>query len=122
MKIAANVNSEKLMAVRIMPLFIKNFVMKAVYDTVGEKKSSIDLSNLGLMKLPEEMEKYVERADFVLSAGAMNPYNCSAISYKGTLYVNFSRNIKEHDLEARFYGILKDLGIDAEVESNLGSR
>jgi acetyl esterase/lipase/NRPS condensation-like uncharacterized protein len=122
MKIAANVNSEKLMAVRIMPLFIKDFVMKAVYDTVGEKKSCINFSNLGLMKLPAEMDKYVERADFILGAQAKNPYNCSAISYKETLYMNFIRNIKENELEVRFYEILKDLGIDVEAESNLSSR
>lgn len=122
MKIAANVNSEKLMAVRIMPLFIKNLVMKAVYDTVGEKKSCINFSNLGLMKLPDEMDKYVERADFILGAQAKNPYNCSAISYKGTLYMNFIRNIKENDLEVRFFEKLRDLGIEVEAESNLSSR
>lgn len=122
MKITANVKSEKLLAVRIMPLFIKNFVMKAVYDSVGEKKSCINFSNLGLMKLPEEMDKYVERADFILGAQAMNPYNCSAISYNGTLYMNFTRNIRENGLEMRFYEIMRDLGINVEAESNLSSR
>lgn len=96
--------------------------MKAVYDTVGEKKSCINFSNLGLMKLPDEMDKYVERADFILGAQAKNPYNCSAISYKGTLYMNFIRNIKENDLEVRFFEKLRDLGIEVEAESNLSSR
>ena len=51
MKIATNVNSEKIMAVRLMPLFIKNMVMKAVFDSVGEKKSCLTLSNLGAVRL-----------------------------------------------------------------------
>ena len=34
--IATNVGSERLMAVRVMPLFIKNFVMKMVFHSVGE--------------------------------------------------------------------------------------
>ena len=122
MKIAANVNSEKLMAVRIMPLFIKNLVMKAVYDTVGERKSSINLSNLGAVKVPDVMAPYVERFDFIIGVQATNPYNCSAISYKDTLYMNFIRNIKEPDLESHFYGVLQQLGIPAEVESNGGSK
>lgn len=37
-RIAVNVSSEKMAVVRIMPLFLKNAVMKAVFDAVGEKK------------------------------------------------------------------------------------
>ncbi len=122
MKIAANVKSERLMAVRITPLFIKNLVMKAVYDSVGEKKSCLSLSNLGQLKLPDIMNEYVERADFILGAQSMTPYNCGMISFKDTLYINFIRNIKEPDLESHFYNVLTQLGITAEVESNQSSK
>ena len=66
MKIATNVNSERIMAVRIMPLFVKNIVMKAVFDSVGERKSCLTLSNLGAVRLPDAMTPYVTRMDFIL--------------------------------------------------------
>ncbi len=122
MMIATNVNSERLAIVRIMPLFIKNIVMKAIFDTVGERKSCLSLSNLGEVKLPESMASYVERFDFILGVQATSPYNCGVISYNGTLYVNFIRNIKEPTLEYEFYRVLRDLGLCAEVESNGGSK
>lgn len=118
MKIATNVNSERFLAVRIMPLFIKNFVMKAVFDSVGEKKSCLSLSNLGVVKLPEIMNDYVDRFDFILGVQATSPYNCGVISYKDTVYINFIRNIKESDLEYHFFRVLRDMGIPVTAESN----
>ena len=118
MMIATNVSSEDMLAVRVMPLFVKNFVMKAIFDSVGECKSCLSLSNLGAVKLPEVMVPYVERLDFILGVQATAPYNCGVLSFGDTLYVNFIRNIKEPALEAHFYRVLRDLGIPAEVESN----
>ena len=118
MKIATNVASEKLLPVRIMPLFVKNIVMKAIFDAVGECKSCMTLSNLGAVQLPEAMAPYVERLDFILGVQATSPYNCGAISYGDTLYVNFIRNIRQSDLERHFYQVLRHLGVPAVVESN----
>ncbi len=116
--IATNVNDERNPIVRLVPLPIKNMVMKAIFDSVGERKSCLTLSNLGALKMPEIMEKYVDRADFILGVQAAAPYNCGVISYKDTIYVNFIRNIKEAELERHFFGVLQELGISATVESN----
>ncbi len=118
MKIATNVNSEKIMAVRLMPLFIKNMVMKAVFDSVGEKKSCLTLSNLGAIRLPEEMIPYVETMDFILGVQATAPYNCGVLSYGDKLRLNFIRNIREPKLEYHFHCVLRDMGLCAEVQSN----
>ena len=120
--IATNVSSERLLAVRIMPLFIKNMVMKLVFRAVGERKSCLSLSNLGAVKLPESMRQYVARFDFILGVQASAPYNCGALSYGDTLYINFIRNIREPALEYHFHEILKELGIPVTVESNRAER
>lgn len=118
MKIATNVGSEQLMAVRILPLFIKNAVMKAVFDTTGETKSCLSLSNLGQVTLPEIMMPYVERLDFILGVQAASPYNCGALSFKENLYINFIRNTREATLEQHFYRVLQQLGLPVQVQSN----
>lgn len=117
-KIATNVNSEKAFIVRIMPLFLKNVVMKAVFDAVGEKKSCITLSNLGKVSIPDEMTPWVDRFDFILGVQATAPNNCGVISYGDTLYINFIRNTCEPEVEYHFYKTLEKLGLSAEVESN----
>lgn len=118
MKIATNVGSERLLAVKLMPLFIKNIVMKAVFHAVGERKSCLSLSNLGKVTLPEEMLPYVERMDFILGVQATAPHNCGVLSFGDTLYINFIRNVRESELESHFYQVLRDLGLPVLVESN----
>ena len=122
MKIATNVDSERLLAVKLMPLFIKNAVMKAIFNTVGETKSCLTMSNLGAVKLPEEMARYVERLDFILGVQASAPYNCGVVSYDGTVRVNFIRNIKEAELERQFFRVLQQHGICVQVQSAGGER
>ena len=118
-KIAVNVSAEKLMAVKIIPLFFKNLIMKAVFNAVGERKSCLSMSNLGAVTLPEEMMPYVQRFDFILGVQATAPSNCGIISFKDTLYINFIRNIQEPTLESHFFRVLHDLGLTVEVQSNL---
>jgi len=118
MMIAANVNSERLWIVKIMPLFIKNLVMKAVFKAVGERKSCLSLSNLGTIQLPQVMQPYVQRMDFILGVQATAPYNCGALSYQNKLFINFIRNTREPQLEAAFWRVLQELGITAQVSSN----
>lgn len=120
--IATNISSERPLLIRIMPLFIKNAVMKLVFNAVGERKSCLSLSNLGEVKLPEEMTPFVERFDFILGVQARSPYNCGVLSYGGTLYINFIRNIREPELEYHFHCVLRDMGLPVQVESNLGLR
>ena len=117
-KIATNVASEKSPFLRVVPLFLKNAVMKAVFDAVGECKSCLSLSNLGAAQLPEEMKPFVTRLDFVIGPQSRFPHNCGAISYGDTLYVNMVRKIRESDLEYHFFKVLQRQGISVLVESN----
>ena len=117
-KIAANVSSERIMAVKLMPLFLKNIVMKAVFNAVGERKSTLSLSNLGKVTLPDVMIPYVERMDFILGTQNSAPHNCGVLSFGDTLYINFIRNVRESELEYRFYRVLQDLGLPVQAESN----
>jgi len=117
-KIATNVHSEQLLPVKLMPLFVKNIVMKAIFLVVGERKSCLSLSNLGRIQLPDVMTPYIRRMDFILNSQSMAPHNCGALTYGDTLYVNFTRNIQEPNLEYAFFQVLRDMGIPVEVESN----
>ena len=120
--IATNVNDEKNPLLRLVPLPIKNVVMKAVFDSVGERTSCLTLSNIGQVKVPQEMAGYIERFDFILGVQAAAPYNCGMLSYGDTVYVNFIRSIHEAELERHFFAVLQQLGLSAAVESNRNER
>ena len=120
--IATNVNDEQNPLVRLIPLPLKNLVMKAIFDSVGEKKSCLTLSNLGRVKVPDIMAGYIERFDFILGVQAAAPYNCGMLSWGDTVNVSFIRNIKDAELERHFFAVLQEMGLSATVESNLNER
>ena len=117
-RIAANVNAEKNRILRAAPLFIKNFAMRLTFNRVGDRKTSSSISNLGVVRVPPEMERYVERFDFILGPLSRNRVVCAALSYKDTLYLNFTRTIEETDVERGFFRFLVRDGLHVKIESN----
>ena len=117
-RIYTNVHDEERMLLKLTPLFLKNIVMKTIFMLVGEKKSTLSISNLGLVKLPTIMQEYVDRLDFVLSVQSSAPYNASMLSYNGQLNISIIRNIKEPRLERALYEVLREQNVHVKVESN----
>ena len=117
-KFTANVGSERNAVLRIAPLFLKNAAMKLVFLLVGDRKTSLILSNLGNVTLPEPMAAYVTRMEFVLGPLSRNPVACAALSYGGTLYLNMTSTLREPVLERALLTRLVRLGVPVRVESN----
>lgn len=115
---SANVKSEEGMAIRLVPLFLKNIVMRAVFDAVGESGACLCLSNLGQVKIPWAMAGEVERFDFIIGPQAKAPYNCGVLSYGDTLRINLIRNTRQPELERVFFPLLSSLGLPVTLESN----
>ncbi|MBO4914438.1 MAG: hypothetical protein J5449_04450 [Oscillospiraceae bacterium] len=116
--IAANVQPQKHVALRLAPLMVKNLVMDMVYRQSGESGGSLNVSNLGAVKLPAEMAPYVERLEFIIGPQRSYPNNCSLISCGEKTYINMIRNTRESELERRFFSSLVELGIAVDIESN----
>lgn len=117
-KFSANVKPQRSRALQVTPLFLKNWVIRMVFNQVGDRKSTTSLSNLGNQRLPEEMARYVTRMDFLLGPLSRTKVACAAVSYDDTLYLNFTRTIREPDLERNFFRRLVKLGIPVRIESN----
>ncbi len=117
-KITTNVQTQRNILLRVMPLFIKNAAMKIAYSQVGDAVSTTCFSNLGLAALPDEMGRYITRMDFLLGPLATNRVCAAALSYNGVLRVNFTRTIEEPVLEKEFFTRLVKLGIHVKIESN----
>lgn len=117
-RITANVKSERSPILKVMPLFIKNFAMKAVFNAVGEKKSCLTLSNIGKITLPSELSPYVLDMDFIIGRQANLPHACAVLSYNGKLKISITRSVKESELELEFFKVLRSLGASLTVESN----
>lgn len=116
--IAANVQPQQVVALRLAPAALKNLVMDAVYRQSGESGGCLNISNITSLPLPDVMQSYVARMEFIIGPQRSYPNNCSVLSYGGKTYINMIRSIRESELERRFFSRLVELGIAVEIESN----
>ena len=116
--ITTNASTQKNPFIRVVPLFVKDFVVRQFYTKVQDKNSSAGLTNMGAMKVPERMKPYIERFDIYMGQPFSSRTNCAVISFEDTLTVNFASSIIEADVERYFFLKLVADGIHVKIESN----
>ncbi len=119
-KIAANVELEEMLIVRMLPLALKHPIIDIINLLHGDRFCSQTLSNLGLVQLPEAMVPYVKEMDFILGRQRGNSGAFSCVGYNGKLYLHMTRKIERNAFEQAFLGKLSSLGIGFQLSlSNL---
>ena len=106
---AYNVRTQAHVLFRCIPMRIKCAVMRLAYKFFGESSSSITLTNIGNIQLPEEMAPHVEAMQCILTPRAGSPYNCAVIALNGRLTITFSRFCRQPELEAVFFRKLDEV-------------
>ncbi len=118
-QLSRNVSGQRNFLIRILPLFIKRLFLPLIYRRLGENLFSGTISNLGMVTMPWEMEKYVDRVDFIPGPGPVNKTGCSVTGFKNRLYISFGRLAREPELERTFFKKLVKMGIHITIESNV---
>ncbi|WP_276950206.1 alcohol acetyltransferase [Acetatifactor muris] len=116
--ITTNAATQRNPFIRVVPLFIKDFVVRLFYTKVQDRNSSAGLTNMGAMKVPRGMEPYIERFDIYMGQPFSRRTNCAIISFGDILTVNFTSSIIEADVERHFFRKLVRDGIHVKIESN----
>ncbi len=87
---------------RHIPRAMKCFFMRIVYRFCGEVNSSVTVTNLGNVQLPEEMTQFVDDIFVTLTPRRRSPYNCGILSFNGQTSITISRFSPEPELETVF--------------------
>lgn len=104
--------------VRIIPLFIKDFVVRSYYARVQDHNSSAGLTNMGVLTLPDDMVPHIERIDIYMGQPFSSRTNCAIISFNDCLTINFASSIVETDVECYFFRKLVEDGIQVLIQTN----
>ena len=103
--------------IKIIPLFIKKPIMRLIYLRQN-RYFSTTFSNLGNVILPNEMNEYVDKVEFMLGQASIPKSIGACISYNNKTIINFSRTIKENKIEKAFFETLEKLGIMTYVNEH----
>lgn len=116
--INSNVSMQKNKLIKIVPLFIKNFIIKLCFKAWGESYQTLAVSNLGLVQTPAEYETVVDHFEFNLGRPKYNAKSVGIVSYGDKMVLIMSSKIKENTTERDFLTLLSSFGVTIEVDSN----
>lgn len=116
--ISNNLKLESNPVSRMLPLFIKDAAVGLSFLLTGEQTTSVLLTNLGVVKLPKDMEPFVDKFIFMAGPGKLNGVRCGASSLGNCLALTFANIYAESDIEREFFTSLVKMGIHVKVESN----
>ncbi len=112
-----NVSNEKVWIARAVPLPIKNFCIKMVYNGTALANTTT-MTNIGNQKLPEE---YMEYVDFFYGLLAMSKgqfLKGTICSTRNDMVVSFSSILADTGIQKCFFSILSAEGVEVSIETN----
>ncbi|MEA1874782.1 MAG: hypothetical protein U9N51_10210 [Bacteroidota bacterium] len=116
--ISRNVGSEKLFYIRVIPLVIKDMVLAAKHKSYGNAQYSGVMTNLGQIKYPEEIAKYIDAVSCTPPPpNTRTKINCSIVSYENKMIASFCNITKSTELEQLFFKKLTSFGIPVKMLS-----
>ncbi|MGM9522518.1 MAG: hypothetical protein ACI3VB_08575 [Oscillospiraceae bacterium] len=105
-------------SLRLIPLFIKAPVAKIVYGFLGDRAFTTTLSNLGVVSMPEEMLRHIEKMDFVLGTVNLSRAACSMVTVGDTATFSVAKLTADPSFEERMYSLFKDSGLEPKVSGS----
>lgn len=119
--ITRNVRAERSPLVRLIPVVLKDIVVRRAYKRQGERINTMSFSNLGRVTMPEALVGHVRDIDFLPPPSPYTGVNATAITLGNTTSVSFGSVLAGHDLERRFAQLLYGRGLTGELTTNWGA-
>lgn len=112
-----NVSNEKNLAMRAVPLPIKNLAIRSVY-TKSALANTTTVTNIGNVKVQEAYEPYIEMFHSFLAMSKGQLLKGTICSYQDTLVFTFSSLFADPVVQKIFFRTLAAEGMDVKIESN----
>ena len=107
--VAYNVKSQTNPLFRAIPWKLKSAALRIGYRFFGESNSSLTLTNLGVLKFPEEMLPYIADFRCWLTPRISSPYGCTVISFNDEVILNMSYFGNEDKVGNAFFKRLQEM-------------
>ncbi|MFI3210819.1 MAG: alcohol acetyltransferase [Peptostreptococcaceae bacterium] len=118
-KLNTMISMDKNVFLRVIPLFLKTMILKNTRRLLSDNIKTSTLTNLGVIKLPNEMNEFVNHFEFMLYCSNPVNINVGICTFGDKLVISMSRSIVETNVIRYFFNHLsKDLGLDVLIYSN----
>ncbi len=100
---------------RVIPLKIKNLILKIAYS-IADKRYTSTLSNVGVISIPDDVKPFINSFDIFVSTGNIQACVCS---FENILRISFTSAFASTEIQRRFFKTLTDMDIPVTIESNI---
>ncbi|MDA3731013.1 hypothetical protein PBV87_05805 [Niameybacter massiliensis] len=111
------VSLERNYATRVVPLFLKKPTLRIAHRLTNKEITSV-LSNIGQVRMPKEVEDYIDSFDVCVSTNNIQVCVCS---YKDKLSMSFTSPFISTEVQKNFFRELIAMGIDVTIATNIGN-
>ena len=109
--VKANVGQANMPVFRMMPRRLKHVILKAGTTIYGERLQTSPFSNLGVIKMPDELEKHVKSFGFMIGQTQVNTVYAAAVTFRNTLYWDITSVVQEDRIETVLEETLRECGV-----------
>ncbi len=113
-----NINFERSMTIRLIPLLIKRIFFPFFYYYLGERQYSGGFSNLGRFTLSPELREKVKEIHILPPPSPGTLIKAGCISYNNKLFITFGSLTENRELERRFFTSIRKKGIPVRIDTN----
>ena len=101
-----NVSSAKLKIFKMLPVCIKKPILKFGYSHLGENQFTTTMTDIGIIRLDDELSRIVEEIFFVLGKQKTKPINTAISTYNGTAKIVVSYDTDCSDFVYALNGLI----------------
>ena len=112
-----NVSNQRNFLLRIIPLPIKNIVMRAVYNR-SALANTTTITTVGKIDVAQTYRPFIDQFHVVVNLSIGQHIRSTICSYENTLVFTFSYDLSDMSIQRGFFRKLTEDGIQIEIESN----
>jgi len=117
-QLSRNVRGEQRLAIRLVPLFLKDLFLGIVFRDLGEVRHTASFSNLGQINLAPGTEHLVDHMALVPPPGSLSRINVTALSFGNTLCLTVGKTTRYRRFDYHLFRFLADQILGVRMWTN----
>lgn len=110
-----NASDAQMLITRYSPSVLKKPFILAGFLLYGERLMTSPISNIGVVRVPDEMKEHILYFDATIGATKKNAINAAAITFEDNVVITFSTKKSRREVQNTFFNLLKKAGIDVKI-------
>lgn len=112
-----SVSNQKNILMKPVPLFIKKWAMRFVYNKSAVANTTT-ITNIGNLTVEKPYEPFVDRFHAFIPVSKSQYIKGTVCSYKDTLVFTFSSSFSDNNIQRAFFRKIAEDGVDVKIETN----